>query len=136
MNKRTHGKYIPFETLIVPRKRKRVIIESRNNKPIWDLMKEFINKHARIREKFTRRNMLTYIYPDPNVCDYMRSHNNTADNYRLLLNKVEIVKNTDKLGVYIKLRDVPNKLTTTRLRKIAADKSWKSWFIPFEEKIK
>ena len=133
MNKRTYGSYIPFETLIKPRKR--VIIESRNKRPIWDLVKGFINYRVKIGEKFTRKDMLEYVYPNPDVCHYMRSHNNTADNYRLLFSKVKVVKNTDTLGVYIKLRDVPNKLTTTRLRKIAADKSWKSWFVPFDERL-
>jgi ATP adenylyltransferase/5',5'''-P-1,P-4-tetraphosphate phosphorylase II len=128
-----HDSYIPFETLIKPRKR--VVVESRNKRPIWDLVKGFINYRVEIGEKFTRKDMLEYIYPNPDVFYYMRSHNNTADNYRLLLNKVEVVKTTDTLGVYIKLRDVPNRLTTTRLRKIAADKSWKSWFVPFDERL-
>jgi len=133
MNKRTHGQYVPFDKPIMWEKK--ITIKTRNNKSVWILMKEFINKHARIGENFTRRNMLTYIYPDPNVCHYMRSNNNTPDSYRLLLNKVEIVKNTDQLGVYVKLRHIPGDLTITRLQKIAADKSWKSWFIPLDEKI-
>jgi hypothetical protein len=133
MNERMHGSYIPFRDVIT--KQKRIIIKSRRNKPIWVLMKEFINNRTNIGEKFTRKDMLKYIYPDPNICHYMQSHPNTPDSYRLLLTKVEIVKNTDRLGVYIKLRDIPNRLTTTRLKKITADKSWKSWFIPVDERL-
>lgn len=133
MNKRTHGQYIPFEKPLIWDKK--IVIKTRNNKSVWVLMREFINKRVMIGENFTRRNMITYIYPDPNVCHYMRSNNNTPDSYRLLLNKVGIVKNTDKLGVYIKLRDIPDKLTTTKLQEIATDKSWKSWFIPVDERL-
>lgn len=133
MNKRTHGQYIPFETPYT--RQKRVIIETRDKKPIWILIKNFINYRVKVGEEFTRSNMLKYIYPDPDVRWYMRKKNNAADSYRLLLNKVEIVKKTDNLGVYIKLRDIPNRLTLTRLRKIAADKSWKSWFVPFDERL-
>ena len=133
MNKRTHGQYIPFEKPLIWDKK--IVIETRKKKPIWNLMKCFINYRANIGEKFTREAMLKYIYPDPNVCYYMRKNGNTVDSYRLLLSKVEIVKNTDELGVYIKLRDIPNRLTTTRLKKIAGDKSWKSWFIPVDERM-
>ncbi len=134
MNRRTHGSYIPFDSIIT-RRQKKVIIKTRKEKPIWDLMKYFINYRAEIGEKFTRKDMLEYIYPDPNVCYYMRRNGNTLDSYRCLLAKVKIIKNTDDLGIYTKLRDIPNRLTTTRLKKIAEDRSWKSWFVPFDEKI-
>ncbi len=131
MKKRITGKYIPGKYIW----HEKVVYRTRNNKSVWDLVKNFINYRANAGEKFTRKDMLKYIYHDPNVCQYMRTHNNTADNYRLLLTKVNIVKTTDARGIYTKLRNVPNRLTTTRLRKIAADKSWKSWFVPFDEKI-
>lgn len=133
MKKRTTGKYIPFEKPLIWQKK--IVYKSRNDKPIWLLVKNFINYRAKTGEKFTRAEMFKYIYPDPKVHNYMVSHNNTVDNYRLLLNKVTILKNTDKRGIYIKLRNIPNRLSTTRLRKIAEDKSWTSWFVPFDEKI-
>ncbi len=133
MNKRTHGQYIPHEEAL--KWQKRVIIKTRTNKSVWYLVKRFINKRVEIEEKFTRKDMLTYIYPDPDVYHYMRSNNNTPDSYRHLLTQVKIVKTTDKPGVYIKLRDIPDKLTTPKLQEIAHDKSWKSWFIPLDERL-
>jgi len=109
-------------------------IISKDNKPLWELMKEYINDHIKIGNKFTRKDMLNYMYPNIGRDD-MCYITNTPDTYRWLLVKVKILKVANKPGIYIKLQNIPDKLTTTELKKIASDKSWREWFIPLDEKI-
>ncbi len=109
-------------------------IKSRYNKSLWELMKNYIN-NIKIGNKFTRKDMLTYIYPSINDDD-IRHIENTPDQYRSLLTNVEILKATDKPGIYIKLQNIPDNLTTSKLKKIVGDKSWRKWFIPIEERTK
>ena len=109
-------------------------IISKDNKPLWELMKEYINDHIKIGNKFTRKDMLNYIYPNIGSDD-MCYIKNTPDNYRCLLTNVEILKATNEPGIYIKLQNIPDNLTTSKLKKIVADKSWRKWFIPINERI-
>ena len=109
------------------------VTSTRNHKSIWGLMKNYINKQVKIGNTLTRKNLLNYIYPNcANIIGYSES---SVDAYRWLLVKVKILKVTNKRGTFLKLRNVPNKLTLTKLRKVAADKSWREWFIPLDEKI-
>ena len=114
----------------------RVKYRTRDDRPIWELMKEFINERVQTGKLFKRKNMLEYMYPG--LGHEMCSLENTADHYRCLLgnDNVRILQATDTLGVYKKLRDIPDGFTTTRLKEIARDKSWRQWFIPIEEKVK
>jgi len=107
----------------------------RENKNIWLLMKEFINIHVQTGELFTRATMLEYIYPD--IANSIKNIINTADTYRCLLcnENIPILEATKKLGTYKKLQDIPMNLTTTKLKEIVTEKSWKSWFVPFENKL-
>ena len=106
---------------------------TRNRKPIWYLMKNYINKHIKIGNEVTRKNLLKYIYPK---CGNIIWNGETSvDSYRWLLVKVEFLKVTNKQGTFLKLRNIPSELTLTKIRKVASDKSWREWFIPLDEKI-
>lgn len=112
----TDGKYVRKE------------IKKRSNKSMWILLKDFINSEVENNQAFTRLEMLEYIYPK--FGEYLLAYDNSVDIYRsLLMNKnIKILEPTTKRGVYIKRRNIPDKLTTTQLTKIAHDGSWKSWF--------
>lgn len=64
----------------------------------------------------------------------VKGSNNTIDAYIQTLCNLNVLKKV-KPGKYQIIRHVPKKLTLSNARKIAYDKSWKSWFIPLEERL-
>jgi len=93
-----------------------------DNKPIWELLKNYINNMP-TGNIFTRQEMLHVIYKRP-----WKLRENVADKYRCQLDHVEILK-TIKPGKYEKLKDIPDQLTTSKLKEVGNKNSWKSWFM-------
>lgn len=95
------------------------------DKTIWQALKDFIND-LKIDEEFTRKKVIDYIY----LSDVYYSEV-TIDSYGNQLTYIGILK-WSKSGTYIKLKNIPEKLTTSKLSKLANKSSWQSWFTPIE----
>jgi len=104
---------------------KLVPVTTKDNRSIWDLLKEFINSMSD-NDIFTRRDMLHYIYGIDST------HRGTVDTYRNLLTKIGILEMTLKPGRYKRIRNIPNELTTKLLQEMTNQNSWKSWFISLD----
>jgi len=104
------------------------------NKTLWEITKNFVNDEVEVGEIFSRKCLFCYAYPETHA-QKNKGQVHTIDGYRALLSKVEIITATEKPGMYKKLREVPAELSLGMVRKIASDHSWKSWFIPMEERI-
>lgn len=100
------------------------------DKTIWDQTKEMINNKQK-GDIISREEIIDLIYKRT----YYGSCN-TISSYLNCLNKVGIIKHDSTPGVYIKMSDIPFTLTTSSLKEIAFDKSWKNWFIPLELRLK
>jgi len=98
------------------------------HRPIWDLCKEFING-LKIGEKFTRSTLLHSVYARIPMGEI------AVDKYRRSLTILGILEHNER-GVYIKKHNIPKHVTVTQLTKAAYDDSWKTWFIPLEDRFK
>ena len=103
----------------------------RPNLEYWMFISEFINS-KKIGEIITRKEMLEKFRQT-----YSRDcQTKTLDGYRNLLTRIGILE-WYKLGKYIKLQDIPKKLTSTKARKLLYDRSWKDWFAEnMEDRLK
>ncbi len=101
-----------------------------NGKSIWENTKKFINS-LQENEEFTRRQFLHTIYTDPRVTRY----ETTADHYRNQLTHAGFI-GWVSIGIYRKIENIPKDLNTTNLRKFARDKSWRTWFMTREDRLK
>ena len=97
------------------------------NRPIWDLCKEYING-LKSNERFTRTDFLCNIYREKPYKE------NAADKYRRALTILGILEHVNT-GVYMKKHNIPKHATVTQLTNAAYDDSWKTWFIPLENKF-
>lgn len=131
MKKRPRGQYI---SIFRDGRYRKSNFDKRDDRSVWEIFQEFINEEISIGENFSRHKMLNYIYPALGIeIEYYTEL--TPDHYRLFLTKEHVgVLKQVKNGLYKKLRNIPKGLTTTRLTKIARDKTWKRWFIPFDDR--
>lgn len=116
-----------YRKCIITKDGERVIVKPKNGRPIWDLMKEYI-KSLEDEEVFSRKDLLIHIYE---CGEHIAKYETTADHYRLLLTNIKVIKIIGR-GTYQKLRNVPAKLTTPKLKMLADHSKWESWFIPLE----
>lgn len=123
--KRPHGEYLIVKEGDLYVKKK---IEKRDKRTFWELMKEFINVKIKTGSIFTRSTMISYMYP--NIGKLMQHHTNVVDSYKALLihPNVNIIEKTTIRGQYRKVRDIPNDISITTLKKIYSDNSWMNWF--------
>jgi len=113
-------------------------IRTRDDRPIWNLLKEFINKKAN-NTTITRKELHRYVYSDPDIARYMLNNSITVDTYRINLTHIGILQKTHKRGKYTKKRNIPPKLSTTALKNLAStviSGTWKSWFISIPDELK
>lgn len=92
----------------------------------WEKMKKFINEKE-IGKIITRRELLrlTKLYYKANTIDTYRNH----------LSKANFLE-TISPGKYRKINDIPERLSVSLLTKVAYDKTYRSWFMNAEERIK
>lgn len=107
---------------------KRKYIQTHGNIPIWTLFKNYINSLPDGCE-FNRRSLLNSIY----TID-MKSLQTTVDQYRNFVTHLGFLQ-CKNMGNYIKMCDIPMRLTITKVRKALTTRNWKSWFIPVYEKL-
>jgi hypothetical protein len=99
---------------------------------LWSLIRRYVNGLP-VGETFKRRYMLKNVFKD--AYPGSKSSQETVDIYRCHLTSIGILEHVNQ-GKYRKLRDIPPKLSTTALRTLARDKTWKSWFIKMEDRLK
>jgi len=122
MNKRTR----PYRKVYrIPGTYSQIAILRHPDKTLWETTKEFINR-LRVDEKFKRKELLKYIYKIN-----MSSFENTVDHYRLWLTHIKVIDHIS-CGLYVKRKQIPKSLTTTKLKKLAYNQNWESWFTPHE----
>ncbi len=130
MKKRPTGQYISIYRDGIYHKSK---LQKRDDRSMWEIFQEFINEKINVDENFSRREMLEYVYPTlgRSVERYMEL---SPDHYRSWLTKDHIgILKLVETGLYKKLRNIPKGITTTRLKNIARDRTWRTWFIPFDD---
>ena len=115
----------PYRKHLVIENGKTKLVSTINDRPIWDLLKEYVNSLP-TNHIFSRKEMLNKIYTANMQCT-----ENVTDKYRRLLTIVNVLKIVDR-GKYKKLRNIPVHLTTTQLKKIANPNSWESWFMTID----
>jgi len=102
------------------------MITTIDDRPIWDLLKEYLNSIPK-GCIISRVKIIRSIY-DIN-------HNyvslGTLDDYIYELKAVNVLK-VVKSGKYQKLRDIPTHLTTSQLKKISNKNCWESWFMTID----
>jgi len=108
------GYYIPFDHHI-----QKVTLRD-PGKTIWQAMKDFIN-NLEIGETFTRQKIIKHVY---------KTHldQSTIDTYNNQLKTLGIIEKPYR-GRYIKLKRIPETLTTKKLKELTSKKNWRSWFI-------
>ncbi len=131
MKKRPQGQYI---SIFRDGRYNKSNLQKRDDRSIWEIFQEFVNEKINVDGNFSRREMLEYVYPTLGM-DVERYMNLSPDHYRSCLTKDHImILKLVETGLYKKLQNIPKGLTTTRLIKIARDKTWKRWFIPFDDR--
>jgi len=116
----------PYRTHRIAINGKSKLVTIVNNRSIWDLLKEYINKFSD-GDIILRTTMISAIY---NITkSYISYH--TIDSYIYELKVVDVLKMV-KPGKYRKLRNIPIKLTTSQLRKISNKSRWESWFMSID----
>lgn len=100
---------------------------------IWALMKEFVNSKED-GSFITRAELIEHILPERRKPSAKQTYS-TIDVYRSHLTNIKVLE-TVTLGYYMKLRDIPEDLSSSLLKKISLDKTWKKWFLPLDDKIK
>jgi len=127
MYKRTVGVNCEKKQKIWSRKEKRVIeITTLGNNPIWTLLKKYINS-LEIGRKFRRKNLLRSVY-DMNVSEALNHSQTSIDTYRVYITRLGCIEHV-KRGVYKKIMDVPEQLTSSNAKKLAYEEKWKIWFM-------
>jgi hypothetical protein len=116
----------PYRTQRIAHQGKSKLITTIDDKPIWDLLKEYINSMP-MSYTLSRIDIIRSIYNINHVYVSLR----TLDNYLYELRAVNVLKRV-KSGKYQKLRDIPIKLTTSQLMKISNKSSWESWFMTID----
>lgn len=114
----------PFET---------IHIEKRQNIPIWQTIKNFINS-LKVDQQFSRKDIINTVYKKK-IATYIVDPA-SIDFYRNLLTRLEYIE-TIKPGIYIKKDNIPKNAPISLIRKFASNKqAWKEWFMPAEERRK
>jgi hypothetical protein len=102
------------------------VVSTINDKPIWDLMKEYINEFP-LGDIISRSTLISSIYQIKKSYIYLP----TVDNYIYHLKAVNVLEALGS-GKYKKLRGIPITLTTSQLKKISNKNSWESWFMSID----
>lgn len=110
----------PYRKNLVVMENKIHTVTTHEGKPIWTLMKEFINKLDN-GSTFTVTDMINHIYTHEIYCI------GTPATYKNRLVVIGILECCSD-GIYKKLRDIPDELTTPLLAKLSNQKTWESWF--------
>ena len=127
MDRRTRGVSCQRKRLVMVNG-ERHEIRTKDDRPVWTLLKEYINSLP-IGRLFTRQQMLDSIYTlDVSKIDP------AADYYKGWLNKLGFIS-TDRPAVYVKECHIPMHLTITKVKAAATDKGWQGWFIPLHERL-
>lgn len=106
--------------------------ETLDGRTIWELVREYIH-NIKVGQKFTRKELHEAVFSPEIANATMIKGMSSVDNYRALFKKCFIVEPTGTLGIYKKVRDFPEDVELKRIRRYASCKSFKKWFIPFEE---
>jgi hypothetical protein len=112
---------------------KSVPYETIDQKTVWELTKKYIN-NLKVNKQFGRSNLLRAVY-ELEVATAYGQRECAADSYRRALEKVGCIEFVSR-GIYKKIKPIPLNLTTNKLQEAAYDSSWRTWFIPLEERFK
>jgi len=111
-------------------KYERLEIRTVADKPIWTLVKKFVNSLEE-NQVFNRLELFNGVYIR-GVAEEMISRETAVDHYRKALCLTGIIEHVG-FGLYAKRKDVPISLTITKLKRVAYKETWKSWFMPPDE---
>lgn len=100
---------------------------------LWSVMKEFINDKEDDSFIF-RKELMKYMLLYRRIPSAQQTFR-TIDVYRIHLINIKVLE-TVKNGVYLKLRNIPEDLSSSLLKKISLDKTWTKWFLTLDDKVK
>lgn len=100
---------------------------------VWGRYKLFIND-MKVDQRFTRKYMFRQIY-GINDGSVLVKRENTIDHYRRYSVLCGIIEHEGQ-GIYKKISNIPENLPLTEFTRVAYDTSWKTWFVPQEERFK
>lgn len=100
---------------------------------LWNKYKIFINT-LQPNQKFTRKFMFRRIY-GINDGSVLVARENSIDHYRRYSVLCGVITH-EGLGLYKKVSNIPKNLSLTEFTRVAYDDSWKTWFVPQEERFK
>ena len=107
----------------------RTEIRTIDDRPIWSLMKEYINS-LDVNQIITRKNLLVAVYGNLGI--YMSRYPSTVDGYTRCIKIVNCIEKFER-GKYRKLKNIPIDLSISKLKKHVSGNNWKTWFIPIED---
>lgn len=110
---------------------KRVQVRTIDGKTIWGLFKSFLN-NLKDGSEFTRREMLHAVYVE-DAAKALTRVQTSLDQYRRFITILGFLGHP-KRATYTKLQDIPDFLTISTAKKVAYDRTWKSWFIKLEDR--
>ncbi len=116
----------PYRIQRIVEQGKSKLVSTFNEKSIWELLKEYINKFP-MGNVISRMDLISSIYYKYSSLQRY----NTVDSYIYNLRTVGVLE-TIKPGKYKKLRNIPIKLTTSQLSRVAKKNSWESWFMTID----
>lgn len=89
------------------------------NAGLFDEMKSFVNT-KKSGEEFSRQEMLQHLIETGDVLVFPTTgaYTESMDNYRRQLTGAGFIEPTDKRGVYCKMKSIPKKTTSTKLRNL------------------
>jgi len=134
MYKRCHGVNCAKKQIIVGNKVDNVYqqfrIHTKGDKPIWSLLKTYIN-NLKVGEEFNRNDLLSCVYVNE-IVRFMLGCQTTVDQYRRFIIITGFLSHTG-YAKYKKLKNIPENASIHKLKKHAYDRSWKSWYIKPED---
>lgn len=107
-----------------------LFIRTHDDKPIWTLLKSYVN-NLKTGEEFNRRDLLACVYVPPLV-KTLRGAQTSVDQYRRWIT-INGFLSRSGWGIYKKLKNIPENASIHKLRKHAYDGSWRSWYIKPED---
>lgn len=107
-----------------------LFIKTHDRKPIWDLLKAYIN-NLKVGAEFSRTDLLKCIYVPP-LEKALAGGQTTVDMYRRYITINGFLSHTGH-AKYKKLKNIPENASIHKLKKHAYDRSWRSWYIKPED---
>jgi hypothetical protein len=94
-------------------------------KNLWSTILEYVSDKE-LNDTITRQELLAL-----NEKCKIRNSITSVDTYRMLLARIGVLE-TEKLGIYKKVKNIRKDLSLSLVREMAYKDTWKSWFMQID----